>query len=176
MDAPADALRALVDKDKIRELGLLYCRAVDRKDVALLRTLYTEDATDTHGDTFDGPAAAYCDFIETSVPHMPYSGHHVCNHLIALDGDEADGEIYAIATHVIPDRKGGWFEDIRWVRYIDRYRRAPDGFWRFAKRIVTYDHQSLRPVETPPVDVGDGSGDPSYAALSTRLFARGARD
>ncbi|WP_298686526.1 nuclear transport factor 2 family protein [uncultured Sphingomonas sp.] len=176
MDAPADAVRALVDKDRIRELGLLYCRAVDRKDVALLRTLYTEDATDTHGDTFDGPAAAYCDFIEKSVPHMPYSGHHVCNHLIALDGEEADGEIYAIATHVIPDRQGGWLEDIRWVRYIDRYRREADGCWRFAKRIVTYDHQSLRPLGTPPVDVGDGSGDPSYAALSARLFARGARD
>lgn len=169
-------MRKLVEKDRIRELGQLYCRAVDRKDIALLRSLYTADATDSHGDTFDGGAADYCDFIEKSSPYMPYSGHHICNHLIALDGDDAaDGEIYAIACHVIPDRQGGWLEDMRWVRYIDRYRKEADGCWRFARRVVTYDHKTLRPLDAPPVDVGDGSGDPSYAVLSARLFARGAR-
>jgi len=73
------ALQELIDKDEIRELVLLYSRGVDRKDIALLRDLYTEDATDTHGDTFDGPAPAYCDFLEQSLPYMPYGGHHVCN-------------------------------------------------------------------------------------------------
>lgn len=170
-----DSLRTVIEKDHIRELGLLYSRAVDRKDIALLRTLYTADATDTHGDSFDGSAADYCDFIAQSVQHMPYSGHHICNHLIALDGDEADGEIYAIAAHVIPDRKGGWLEDIRWVRYIDRYRKESDGRWRFAKRIVTYDHRSVGPITQVPAAIDDGSGDPSYAALASRLFARGGR-
>jgi ketosteroid isomerase-like protein len=172
-----EALRSLIEKDRIRELGLLYSRAIDRKDIALLRTLYTADATDTHGDTFDGSAAEYCDFIARSSPYMAYSGHHICNHLIALrDGDEADGEIYAIACHVIPDDAGGWQEDLRWVRYIDRYRKEADGCWRFAKRVVTYDHQSLRPTALPPGAGGDGSDDPSYAVLTSRLFARAARE
>lgn len=175
MDDMQGALVALVEKDRIRELGLLYARAIDRKDHALLRTLYTADATDTHGDTFDGPAADYCDFIERSSPHMIYSGHHVCNHLIALDpgGETAEGEIYAIACHVVPDRAGGLNEDLRWVRYIDRYAKDGDGRWRFARRVVTYDHVSLRPVTAAPADPGDGSDDPSYAALAQRLFARG---
>lgn len=175
MDGTEDALRDLIEKDRIRELGMLYSRAIDRKDVALLRSLYTEDATDTHGDSFDGSAADYCDFIARSLPHMAYSGHHICNHLVAVDGDQAEGEIYAIAAHVIPDRQGGWLEDIRWVRYIDRYRKATDGRWRFAKRVVTYDHQSLRPVNATPSDAGDGSSDASYATLAARLFARGKR-
>ena len=101
------ALWQLIDKDAIRELVLCYSRAVDRKDVALLRDLYTDDATDTHGDSFDGSADEYCEFIEASLPYMPYSGHHVCNHLVSVEGDEGNGEVYALAYHVIPDQGGG---------------------------------------------------------------------
>jgi ketosteroid isomerase-like protein len=168
------ALQIVLDKEAIRELVLLYSRAVDRKDVDLLRTLYTEDATDTHGDSYDGDAAGYCDFIARSVPHMRYSGHHVCNHLISVSGHEAEGEVYAIACHVIPDRAGGWIEDIRWARYIDRYRKDA-GRWRFARRVVTYDYVSQRPALIEDGAIGDGTGDTSYAELAQRLFARGSR-
>ena len=143
------ALAMLIAKDEIRELGMLYSRGVDRKDGALLRTLYTKDATDTHGDTFDGPAEDYVQFLERAFPYMRYSGHHICNHLISVSGDEADGEIYALAYHIIPDREGGWLEDFMCVRYIDNYRKESDGRWRFAKRVVTYDMRSKRPVPAP---------------------------
>ena len=163
-------LQILIDKDSIRDLVLLYSRAIDRKDVALLRTLYTADATDTHGDTFDGGAEAYCDFIEKNLPYMPYSGHHVCNHLISIDGDSGEGEVYALAYHVIPDGSGGWAEDLRLVRYLDHYRREGT-VWRFAKRVVTYDHASRRPT----ISTGTISKDPSYELFKSRLFAKGPR-
>jgi ketosteroid isomerase-like protein len=169
-----DALAKLLAKDEIRDLVLLYSRGVDRKDIALLRDLYTADATDTHGDSFDGPAAAYCDFLERSLPHMPYSGHHVCNHLIEVDGDQGEGEVYAIAWHVIPDRRGGHVHDVRLVRYLDRYRRDDDGRWRFAKRVVTYDAQLSLPAEIAGAGVSEGR-DRSYGELAGRLFAIGAR-
>src|ERR1700743_3660480 len=105
---PEQALSVLIAKDEIRELGMLYSRGVDRKDAALLRTLYTRDATDTHGDTFDGSAEDYVDFLERAFPHMRYSGHHICNHLISVTGNKAEGAIYALAYHIIPDRTGGW--------------------------------------------------------------------
>lgn len=169
-----DALQALIDKDAIRELVLLYSRAVDRKDVALLRDLYTDDATDSHGDSFDGPADAYCDFIEKSLPYMPYSGHHVCNHLIAVDGDVASGEVYALAWHIIPTREGAQEEDFMAVRYIDNYRRCADGKWRFARRVVTYDLKIRRPFTGGGL-LGLGDKDPSYQVCPDRLFQRGAR-
>ncbi|WP_159976135.1 nuclear transport factor 2 family protein [Novosphingobium sp. 18050] len=168
------ALQALIDKDAIRELVLLYSRAIDRQDIALLRDLYTEDATDSHGDSFDGPAPEYCDFIERAFPYMPYSGHHVCNHLIAVDGDEASGEVYALAYHLIPGREGSSEEDFMAVRYVDNYRRSPDGRWRFAKRVVTYDFKLRRPFEGGGL-LGLAERDPSYAVCTQKLFARGVR-
>jgi ketosteroid isomerase-like protein len=169
-----DRLQHLLDKEAIRELGMLYSRAIDRQDMALLRDLYTEDATDTHGDTYDGPADGYCAFIERAFPHMPYSGHHICNHLVSVEGDEGDGEIYALAWHVIPDGAGGQLEDFMAVRYIDNYRRSADGKWRFARRVVTYDLKIRRPFTGGGL-MGQGADDPSYQVCTQRLFQRGAR-
>jgi ketosteroid isomerase-like protein len=165
------ALDALTAKAAIRDLVLMYSRAIDRKDVALLRDLYTADATDTHGDSFDGSAADYCAFIEKSLPYMRYSGHHVCNHLISVEGDMGEGEVYVQAWHVIPDGQGGWVEDFMAVRYIDSYRRERTK-WRFAKRVVTYDMRTQRPFEGR---VDDRQSDPSYAMLTSQIFARGKR-
>lgn len=176
MPVAESTLQKLIDKDAIRDLVLCYSRAIDRKDVELLRDLYTADATDTHGTTFDGPADAYCDFIAAALPYMQYSGHHVCNHLISVEGNEGNGEVYALAYHYIPDQKnpGQWVEDFMAVRYIDNYRRCADGKWRFSKRVVTYDLHTVRPF------VGDGllgqsPVDPSYDVCRQRLFQRGAR-
>jgi hypothetical protein len=171
MTDTASTLTLLADKEAIRELGLLYCRGVDRKDPLLLRSLYTEDATDTHGDTFDGPADAYVDFLESAFPFMRYSGHHVCNHLVSVSGDEAEGEIYALAWHLIPDGNDGWQEDFMCVRYIDRYRRCEDGRWRFAKRVVTYDLKTRRPYSEES-SAAEPAADASYQELGHPLFAR----
>lgn len=165
-----DAIAALIAKEEIRELALLYCRGIDRQDFALLRDLYTAEATDTHGDTFDGSASDYVDFLEKSLPYLQYSGHHVCNHLISVDGDTGEGEVYALAYHVMPDGKGGWIEDLIAVRYLDHYRKEADGRWRFAKRLVTYDMRRQTPL-TSVQEVDTRAKD----YLSTTLLARGAR-
>jgi SnoaL-like domain len=168
------ALATLIAKDEIRELAQLYSRGVDRQDFALLRTLYTRDATDSHGFFFDGTAADYVDKLEQSLPLLRYSGHHICNHLISVDGDEAEGEVYALAYHTVPDGKGGFAEDLQGVRYIDRYRKEK-GRWLFAQRVVNFDFRTIRPVPTPKGPAPVHAKDPSYATLMSRLFARGPR-
>ncbi len=168
-----DALQTLIAKDEIRELAMLYSRGVDRKDIALLKTLYTADGWDSHGAYFDGPADQYIAFLESSVPHMHMGGHHVCNHLISVDGDRGEGEVYAIAWHLIPDGAGGLKHDIQAVRYIDKYRRE-DGRWMFAKRTVSFDIKMVLPADDHGAKP-DPEMDASYSELASRLFARGAR-
>ncbi|MCJ8156114.1 nuclear transport factor 2 family protein [Sphingomonas sp. LaA6.9] len=168
-----DALATLVAKEEIRELAQLYSRGVDRKDIGLLKTLYTADGVDRHGHHFDGPADEYIGFLERSLPHMHVGGHFICNHLVSVDGDTGEGEVYAIAWHLIPDGKGGLLHDIQGVRYVDSYRRE-NGQWRFARRVVSFDMKLVQPAadhgEKP-----DPEKDPSYGELISRLFARGAR-
>jgi len=168
------ALATLIAKDEIRELAMLYSRGVDRKDAELLKTLYTKDATDNHGKHFTGNAADYIKFLEKSFPHMPMSGHFICNHLISVRGDEAEGELYALAYHVLPDGNGGSVKDFMGVRYIDRYRKEA-GRWLFASRLVTFDIRTMEPMPTPTQAPISATQDPSYEALGMRLFARGAR-
>jgi ketosteroid isomerase-like protein len=170
------AIQQLIDREAIRDLVLCYSRAIDRKDVELLRDLYTEDATDSHGDSFDGPADQFCEFIAASLPHMTYSGHNACNYMISINGDEGNGEVYALAFHVLPDQEnpGKQIEDFMSVRYIDNYRRCADGKWRFSKRVVTYDMQLQRPFTGGGL-MGQGASDPSYEVCKQRFFQRGAR-
>ena len=174
MNPNQTAFSALIAKEEIRELAQLYSRGVDRKDIGLLRSLYTADATDNHGAHYNGPVDGYLEFLAGAFPHMHYSGHHICNHLISVDGDEGEGEVYALAYHVIPDGKGGMVEDLQCVRYVDRYRRD-DGRWRFSARVASFDHRTIRPVPTPAALNPSPLEDPSVTTLTHRLFARGAR-
>ncbi len=174
MSPDQDALARLIAKEEIRELVLLYSRGVDRKDMELLRTLYAKDATDTHGDRFDGSAEDYIAFLERGLPHLRYSGHHVCNHLISVDGEEGEGEVYALAYHVYPDGKGGMVENLIGVRYVDRYRKEA-GRWLFASRLVVFDFETIHPVPAPDGPAPVASEDASYTTLASRLFARGPR-
>jgi SnoaL-like domain len=168
------ALDTLSDKEAIRELVLLYSRGVDRKDIELLKTLYTKDATDDHGAHFKGPAGAYIDFLAKSLPGLLAGAHFVCNHLIAVDGASAEGEVYALAYHIFPDGKGGTVQDVAGVRYIDRYAKE-NGRWLFASRIVRFDFRENRPATAPLGPTPSPGADQSYTSLVNRVFARGPR-
>jgi hypothetical protein len=170
-----DAINRLVAKDEIRDLVLLYCRGIDRQDFDLVQSLYTHDATDTHGPNHYPTVQEFVDGLRAALPHARYTGHHVCNHLISVDGNTGEGEVYALAYHIIPDGQGGWAEYLLGVRYIDQYRREPDGRWRFSNRVVTFDWEETRPLPASDATLPDHSADTSYAVLKGRLFQRGPR-
>lgn len=167
-------LQGLLDKQEIRELALRYCRGVDRKDPALLRSLYTHDGIDNHGEVFRGSAEGYVDFLEASFEFIEIGAHYVCNHLVELDPDDADqasGEVYALGYHVIPGPEGTRTDSLVGVRYLDRYRRE-EGAWRFASREVVFDlDRSFLAKRTGPAPVEPGA-DLSYGLLRGVSFER----
>lgn len=173
MEFDGGALSTFLAKEEIRELVLLYSRGIDRRDWALIRSLYTDDGFDSHGDFFNGTADEFIAFLDTSMPATRWTGHFVANHLISVDEGEGEGEVYALAYHLMPDSVGAHAEDLMMVRYLDSYRKER-GRWRFANRSATFDMRNIRLVE-PAVD-GKPSlpeEDPSYRLLKKGLFARG---
>jgi len=164
-------IQLLLDKQEIHELALLYCRGVDRKDPELLRSLYTADAFDNHGTVFRGPADQYVAFLEQVFDIIEIGAHYVTNHLVHVDGDTAQGEVYALGYHIFAGPEGTSTESFVGVRYLDRYRREA-GQWRIELREVLFDLDRTRPIEHRGATHGQPDQDPSYQLLDAAMFAR----
>ncbi|MFN3554217.1 MAG: nuclear transport factor 2 family protein [Novosphingobium meiothermophilum] len=158
----------------LRHLADAYGHGVDRRDWALLRTLYHDDAVDDHTPYYCGPASGYVDWLPQMMANWRATMHTAFSQLLVLDGDRAEGEVMARAWHLTLD---GTRQFIAWGRYADHYERR-GGVWRFARRSFILDHAEDLPASTGDdfgsngVGRGDaGAGDPVYARLG--LFAPG---
>ena len=83
-------LKKLLDKEAIRELVQIYCRAADRHDHVLMRSLYHEDAYDDHGNFFKGPAMEFIDMLPDIQKAMAILHHNVTTHNIFFDPENPD--------------------------------------------------------------------------------------
>ncbi len=169
----AAALAALIAKDRIRQLALLYCRASDRRDFDLMRSLYHEDATDDHGGMFKGPAMEFIDRLPQIMADIELTTHHITNHLIALhpDGVRAEGELNIIAYHRVQTPDGPQ-DAIIGGRYLDHYECRDGSCWKFAARKIVLDWNRIGPSLCDfdhPTAQGvarcGAADDPSYALL-----------
>lgn len=173
------ALRELLDKQAILELVHAYSRAVDRRDFALLESLYTQDGVDEHVGNYSGPAAGFVAWLRDALAGVDGTTHHVHNVTIALDGDRAEGEVYLTAYNRLRGEDDAFSELLQGLRYLDHYRREA-GRWRFARRNVVCDWAQHGPAFWDPAHpliagkrYGRGDAeDASYAVLRSPLFAR----
>lgn len=133
----------LLDEVALRRLVMLYCRGVDRRDFALVRSLYHDDAIDDHGAMFSGPVDGFVDWLSTAMAAWEATGHAIANSVFAVSGDRAEGEHVVRAWHRThpPGRR----EYIVHGRYLDRYERR-DGQWKFVRRSLVFDHGEVRDV------------------------------
>jgi len=171
-DASPDEIAA---RDSLRRLVTAYSRAVDRRDFALLRSLYHDDAHESHGSMFEGGADDWVAFCEKAVSAYAVTVHYVVNCTFEISGNEAEGEIHKINYHRTPGPDAQ--EIVTGSRSLDRYQRR-GGEWRFLSRAVTLDWARKETVDpsayadfaasSPPGSAG--ADDPSYRLL--RLFAR----
>jgi SnoaL-like domain len=135
----AARIRALEDREQIRELAATYCFLVDDGQFdELVERCFTEDACcDFRGADGGMPPsvsrgrAELRNFFALVVPAaLREMAHTTHNHRIALDGDRATGDCYFELTAV--DRASGQ-PVVGAGRYFDRYRRSA-GAWRFEAR------------------------------------------
>lgn len=161
----AEMLRELADRQAITELIYRYCRAVDRLDVPLGRSVFHADATADYGSVYQGDGRGVIDHICAQHVHLQHHTHQVGNTLIALDGDRAGSETYFTAELRML-RDGKPMQISVWGRYVDRWSRR-GGVWGIDARIAVRDFDEIREV-TPMNDHQLGRrdrSDPSYAVL-----------
>ena len=123
--------REVADRLELRELVCRYAQIPDDRDYGLVDRVFTADAT------LSGPGFAIegLEGIREAMQRIEiYSAtlHSVHNHRVELAGDEASGETYCVANHLL-ERDGRPFKLDWGIRYRDRYRRGPEG-WRIARR------------------------------------------
>jgi len=152
----------------------MYCRAADRHDHELMRTLYHEDAYDDHGSFFQGKAMDFIDLLPEIQKAMGILHHNVTTHNIKVMGSKAEGETYILAFHQVlaEDQK---YDVLIGGRYFDHYEKR-DGVWKFSSRAVDADwvyvnDPSKVNLEHPMIKgahIGTTkSNDPSYKLLSS---------
>ena len=79
--------RELLDHAALRDLVMRYCRGIDRRDFALVRACYHDDAIDDHGGMFHGSADDYVVWVAEVLKAMECTLHSVSNSLFAVAGD-----------------------------------------------------------------------------------------
>jgi hypothetical protein len=161
---PAE-LQELVDRQKIYHVLTSYCRALDRCDVELMKSVYWEDGYDDHG-VFAGNAQKFAEFIIDGIQAwFEVTQHSIMNIHMELDGDVAYTEAYLFAYHKVAATRakvGDWFgetylrkfaglvdagvtQDFFYGgRYFDRFEKR-GGVWRIAKRTVIMDWNLNQP-------------------------------
>ena len=132
----------LAARDCLWRLVNAYSRACDRRDFALLRSLYHDDALEEHGDMFTGSPDEYIAWVGQALANWQSTAHYVTNALFEVKGDYAEGEIYKLNYHRTLD---GAEEIVTGSRSLDRFARRA-GEWRFLGRCVTLDWAQKRPA------------------------------
>jgi len=138
-----------LDRIALQDLVMRYCRGCDRRDFALVRTLYHDDAIDDHGSMFKGGADAFVAWLPEVTSHWDLTRHSISNSLFVIDGDHAEGEHYVEAWHRTPSPDAKLF--IALGRYLDRYEKR-DGEWKFTYRSLVFDHGSIVPVDQAAIE------------------------
>ena len=168
-------VQTLLDKQEIYEVLCRYCRAIDRHDEDLMRSVYHPDALDHHG-MFDGKASDFCEFFMRREVRGGLKGasHRITNVLIELKGDVAHSECYYHA-YIRSENEGQDYLYLVDGRYLDRFERR-NGVWKIAERYCVFDWNMFTPytedwnrLGAPLVMGGRTVGeDPLYTVWSER--------
>jgi hypothetical protein len=174
-----DELVRTVARDEIRQCLARYCRGVDRKDWALLRSTYHEDAHDDHG-AYKGDVEGLIEWIARGHERVVQSMHFLGGSVIEVRGEAAAADTQCVTFQIreVPpdDAPAGQAvatdaqQMVAVSRYADRFERR-GGTWRIAHRVCILETLTTTtiPLPVPPADQVMASR--SMADASYRVFS-----
>jgi len=136
-----ERVQELWDRDRVAQLPMRYARGVDRRDWALVRSCFADEAT-VAGTRSSGPVDVYLAELRPAVERFASTMHVMANQLVDISGDRGEIETYAVAFHWAGEPAGSPHPDnlVVGVRYHDEVRRVRDG-WVIDRRRVSGDWQ-----------------------------------
>ncbi len=130
-------LQAVIDQREIEQLLYTQCRAIDRGEENVLRSVYHPDATlDMGPGIFQGTIADYINWVMTVLQQVKSSHTMISNIRLDIRGDEALGESYFVAQNRL-DKPTGREDLFLAGRMLDRFERrpaGPAGVWKIIHR------------------------------------------
>jgi len=157
------ALTELLAKQAIAEALYKYCRAMDRMDNELGKSVFHADAVADYGTMYKGTGHGFIEFVYEAHAGMLLHQHQLGNILITVEGDRAYSESYVMVTFRRTDEANGLVGMYSWGRYIDRWEKR-DGRWAISHRHYLHLADESRPVDDsqfPSTGMRDRT-DPSY--------------
>ena len=137
------------DQRALEDLHNRYVHAIDRGDLELLRSLYTHDATEQHGD-YSGPVDGFIEWLEPVLDFFVIATHTISNLLCRVDGERAESE--ARGTAFLRMKGDPPFSMIVVNRHFDHYRKV-GGQWLFSSRCVCVDWAEQFPARKGELDM-----------------------
>jgi len=136
MDMP-DELKALLEREKIRECIVRLARGEDRRDASLISASYWPDSITDYG-VFKGSFDEYLAWVVPGSPAIPLTQHVLGQSMIDLRGGKAAVETQVTSYHRL--NLGAEERDtVIGGRYLDRFEKRGGADWRIAERTMLYD-------------------------------------
>lgn len=128
-----------------------YARGIDTKDFALVRSLFTDEATLDY-TAFGGPkgtTAEVFDWIARATAGFPMTQHHITNRVFSIDGDSATSSADLLAVMGMAAGDGKLNMMFTGGIYKDTYKRTSSG-WRISQRVCDRGWMATGPEATGP--------------------------
>ncbi|QQR69657.1 MAG: nuclear transport factor 2 family protein [Alphaproteobacteria bacterium] len=142
-------LQALIDRQEIGDLFTTWCRASDRLDESLLRSVYHHDGSEDHGPgVFQGPSAGFISWWIGVLGGLKSSWHMLGPTRFDLRGDVTMTETPFLAQYRL-EKATGKEDLIIGGRFLDRCERRPggaSGVWKIAHRKMVNDWVRTSPT------------------------------
>jgi SnoaL-like domain len=142
-------LQLLIDRQDIQDVFANYCRALDRADENLLRSVFQPDATLDFGPgMFQGTASDFVHWMMGVVAGIKSSHHSLAQSRVDVRDDVAFAET-TFTAQFRADKPTGREDIFIAGRYLDRMERRPEGpggVWKIMHRKQIMDWVRTEPV------------------------------